>query len=459
MNEPWQLLEGYFEDDLTAAEQSQLRDWLLADAEHVRLFVREAHLHRCLQLEARVHRHVADFAARLSESHSEPEKPTSGDHAHGADETSLIAFPEPVPRRNLWKPSPFLAVAAGVVLLLGFASWLFPQTTDLATLKLTAGMTVTIERGSDTFAGLDNLRLRPGDLIHTGTNGFATLSFAPENTSIQMRPSTELMLGLPPRAKRFALRQGTIQAQVARQRPLRPLLVRTPNAEARVVGTKFILTVTTNTTRLDVSEGKVRLTRSGDGALVDVSKDHYAIVAGSVELAALPQTGGLLREIWTNISGSEVNDLLYHPDYPNRPAHHDLLTVFEIPVIQTNNYACRLVGYIHPPVTGDYTFCIASGGFAALWLSRDEDPVNKVRIAAAFGGLPREWKPPDPDPQGHFQMPQSPKTRLVAGHRYFIQAVQKTDAGPCHLAVAWRIPGGELEVISGEFLSPFKGNK
>jgi hypothetical protein len=273
-----------------------------------------------------------------------------------------------------------------------------------------------------------------------------------------MRSGTELMLGLPSRAKQFELRQGTIQAQVARQRPLRPLFVRTPNAEARVVGTKFTLTATTNTTRLDVSEGKVRLTRSADGALVDVSKDHYAIVAAGVELAALPQAGGLLREIWTNIPGGEVNDLLDHPDYPNRPARRDLLETFETPVIQTNNYACRLVGYIHPPVTGDYTFCIASGGYSALWLSHDEDPANKARIAATFGGLPREWDPP-PDLKGNFQMPQSPKIPLVAGHRYFIQAVQKTGAGPCHLAVAWRIPGGELEVIRGEFLSPFKANK
>jgi hypothetical protein len=55
-------------------------------------------------------------------------------------------------------------------------------------------------------------------------------------------------------------------------------------------------------------------------------------------------------------------------------------------------------------------------------------------------------------------MPQSPKVRLVAGRRYFIQAVQKTASGSAHLEVAWKIPDAEREIISGEFLSPVKTN-
>ena len=72
---------------------------------------------------------------------------------------------------------------------------------------------------------------------------------------------------------------GKLEATVARQRPFKPLLVRTPNAEARVLGTKFTLTTTTNRTRLDVSEGSVRLTRASDGAAVKVGAGQYAVVA------------------------------------------------------------------------------------------------------------------------------------------------------------------------------------
>ena len=45
MNAPWHLLDSYFDGDLTSEEKQQLEDWLLADAEHVRVFVEEAHLH------------------------------------------------------------------------------------------------------------------------------------------------------------------------------------------------------------------------------------------------------------------------------------------------------------------------------------------------------------------------------------------------------------------------------
>jgi hypothetical protein len=279
------------------------------------------------------------------------------------------------------------------------------------------------------------------------------LKNSPKTTRLDLRPGTTLKLLDWAKGKRFDLRQGKLEASVARQRPFNPLLVRTPNAEARVLGTKFTLTAISNHTSLEVTEGRVRLTRTSDGAAVKVGAGHYAVVAQGTELKALPQTGSLLREIWTGIPGGEVNDLLDHPDYPNRPAHRDLLKSFETPVIQTNNYACRLIGYIHPPVTGDYTFWIASGGHGALWLSPDENPVGKVRIATAADLLPRPWWDVS-NQQPKFRMPRSPKIRLVAGRRYFIEAVEKSATN----SRAWKIPGAEREIIPGEFLSPFKTN-
>jgi hypothetical protein len=171
----------------------------------------------------------------------------------------------------------------------------------------------------------------------------------------------ELKLLPGPGGKRFELRHGRLEAQVARQRPFRPLLIRTSNAEAQVLGTRFDLMTATNTTRLHVSQGKVRLTRASDRQAVTVSAGQSTHVAQEVELTVLPETGNILREIWTGLPGGEVNDLLDHPDYPNRPTQRDLLKNFEIPVIEATNYASRLIGYIHPPVTGEYTFWIASG--------------------------------------------------------------------------------------------------
>ena len=140
-----------------------------------------------------------------------------------------------------------------------------------------------------------------------------------------------------------------------------------------------------------------------------------------------------------------------------RPTARDFLKSFETDEVQTNNFGCRLIGYVHPAVTGKYTFWIAAAANATLWLSPDDDPANKVCIASAPGGLPRQW---DARPRGiSVDEPQSPPITLVAGRRYFIQAAQKTGRGSSHLAVAWQPPGGDRDVISGDFLSPFKPKK
>src|SRR4030095_1176466 len=110
--------------------------------------------------------------------------------------------------------------------------------------------------------------------------------------------TTELRILRWAKGKRFDLREGKIEAIVARQRPLRAMLLSTPQAEARVLGTKFTLTVTTNATRLDVTECKVRLASASDGTRVDVPANHYAIAATNVKLAALPKTGSILCEYW-----------------------------------------------------------------------------------------------------------------------------------------------------------------
>src|SRR5438094_764646 len=82
-----------------------------------------------------------------------------------------------------------------------------------------------------------------------------------ENPRIMIEPGTELKVTGLSRGKRFDLGVGKLEASVARQRPFRPLVVTTVQAEARVVGTRFTLAVTTNATRLEVTQGKVKLTR------------------------------------------------------------------------------------------------------------------------------------------------------------------------------------------------------
>ena len=78
--------------------------------------------------------------------------------------------------------------------------------------------------------------------------------------------------------KTIALASGRLSAEVAKQPPGRRLTVRTPHAEALVVGTRFTLVVEAAGTRLDVDEGVVRLRDRGDDHAVEVAAGGSAQV-------------------------------------------------------------------------------------------------------------------------------------------------------------------------------------
>jgi ferric-dicitrate binding protein FerR (iron transport regulator) len=85
------------------------------------------------------------------------------------------------------------------------------------------------------------------------------------------------------------LQEGTLTLDVAPQPADRAMLIASPHGEARVVGTVLRLVVEPGekgSTRLEVLEGKVRLTRQGAG--VDVHGGFTATAAAGGELAARP---------------------------------------------------------------------------------------------------------------------------------------------------------------------------
>ena len=88
--------------------------------------------------------------------------------------------------------------------------------------------------------------------------------------------------------------------------------------------------------------------------------------------------GAISREVWTGISGTTVANI----PVGAAPNLTDTLPSFEAPTNWADNYGTRLRGYITAPVTGSYTFWIASDDNSELWLSSNDNPANKVRIAS-----------------------------------------------------------------------------
>lgn len=165
----------------------------------------------------------------------------------------------------------------------------------------------------------------------------------------------------------------------------------------------------------------------------------------------LSETGAILRDYWQGITGSLVTNLTSNTNYPNNPSGTTYETIFEGPSGFDINYGTRFRGYVHPPVTGNYTFWLASDDNAFLYLSTSTDPSAMTQIARVdtWSGI-REWT--------LFPSQQSSPVALVAGQKYYIEVLHKQGTGGDNVAVGWQLPGGTFErPIPGNRLSPYSG--
>jgi hypothetical protein len=158
-----------------------------------------------------------------------------------------------------------------------------------------------------------------------------------------------------------------------------------------------------------------------------------------------PGPGKIVREWWFDISGSAVSDLTGNDRYPSSPDGSEFISSFEGPTDWAEQYGSRLRGWLFPPETGDYTFWIAAEDNGELRLSTDQDPANAVVIATGSGNDPRAF---EEDPAQ-----KSALISLVAGERYYIEAVMKENTIGDSINVAWRGPGiPSIAVISSDYV-------
>jgi ferric-dicitrate binding protein FerR (iron transport regulator) len=133
-----------------------------------------------------------------------------------------------------------------------------------------------------------------GDGLETvGSKAAARLAF-PDGTRVELAGETALRDIFDRQAGRGArafVARGTVTAEVPPQKADQPLMLTTPHGEVRVLGTWLRLVVEAaprGTTRLEVRDGRARLTRASDGKGVDVPGDHYAVAGPGTELVARP---------------------------------------------------------------------------------------------------------------------------------------------------------------------------
>jgi hypothetical protein len=183
------------------------------------------------------------------------------------------------------------------------------------------------------------------------------------------------------------------------------------------------------------------------------AKDNSGAITTStvviITISACGGSGSISIEGYTNVPGSQVTDLTSNIVYPNNAAVIASLNQFEYGNDLADNYGARVRGYICAPESGLYTFNISGDDQAALWLSTDENPANKVRIAYTESWTnPRQWN--------KFTTQKSDTIRLVKGARYYIETLHKEAISFDHLAVGWTLPSTIFEgPIPGSRLSPW----
>lgn len=137
--------------------------------------------------------------------------------------------------------------------------------------------------------------------------------------------------------------------------------------------------------------------------------------------AELAPTGQILREVWRNFRGVDldaVNQTLADRPTPDLTENLDQL---QPPADFDDHYCQRIRGFLQPPLTGDYTFTVRANEGGALFVSSDEKPENKRAVTG------------------------KDKLQLAAGKAYYVEAIHWEKAGKDSFSVGWKLPDGKEE--------------
>jgi hypothetical protein len=96
-------------------------------------------------------------------------------------------------------------------------------------------------------------------------------------------------------AKQVRIRRGVVFVDAAKQPADRPMTLRTPHSETRVIGTSFSLAVAKDSTKLLVREGKVAFSKVD--AAIEVHGGQAATASASAPLVVEPLRAELLRRL------------------------------------------------------------------------------------------------------------------------------------------------------------------
>ncbi len=294
-----QLVEDYLDGSLSESELRDLADLMRDTPSHRSRFVGQAEVAGLLATLF----HAEDADAIVARTMvSLPAKP--GVAAVDTTTQEIMATLPRAPQSNVeapasrWRWKLWTLAAATVVLAVGLAIKFIDfhpgQLAGVATLRASGDVRiVSALTGEQRSARSAEETLQSLDGVELGANGHATISFWDQTTLELTGSGTKLWMSNRQNStgerelartanlgKHLVLESGVLTVVAAKQPANAPMVVITPHADAEVVGTKFVLTVTGDSTRLDVTEGIVKLTRASDSTSIEVDAGESGVVDG-----------------------------------------------------------------------------------------------------------------------------------------------------------------------------------
>jgi hypothetical protein len=169
--------------------------------------------------------------------------------------------------------------------------------------------------------------------------------------------------------------------------------------------------------------------------------------------------GVWICERWDGMPYYGVQDMVWAAPFFG-PANRIETLASTIGKVNPGHYlATRTRGRVIAPATGKYRFWVSGGTSVELWLSTDEKPFAKRRIARVgpetgiSGGI--SLTGPNPVFDRHTSQ-QSVEIELQAGHAYYVELLQQAGHwDDSHFGLAWARDGGERTAISFESLASY----
>lgn len=143
---------------------------------------------------------------------------------------------------------------------------------------------VTVSRDGVEIKAHHGAGLMEGDWVRLEAGASATLRI-PGGTRLRLAGRSDVRLETDDGA-RLSLSLGQLSADVAKRGEGKPLMITTPLAAVRVMGTKFDLRAAEGQTRLEVREGLVRVDHGRVASAVEVAAGEFALAVPRAEIIA-----------------------------------------------------------------------------------------------------------------------------------------------------------------------------